>query len=165
MRDSRRIIRSGLLGSLLMVLLASNTLAYIGQNRWTVTVTADATSVRCGQTVKFTATVLEASTNRPARDKKVTWALTTSQSRHDWLHDTTTYTNGSGKTWVKLTLGYKSGIRVVTATVDGVRGTSTVTCTTGSHWHWHGWGLAGSSHHDDARIHGLGRFSFLLNLR
>jgi len=128
MRESSRVLRSGLLASLMVFIVASGALAYIGQARWSVTVTASAAVVPCGQDVKLTATKLVTATNLPVQGATVSWAITTSPSSADRLSTTSSQTDSDGKTTITLSFGATPGVRVVSATAGGVTGTTTVTC-------------------------------------
>ncbi len=112
MRENRRVLRVGLLVAFLVVTVVSAAQAYRGQTHWSVTVSANAAVVSCDKDVKLTATVLDTATNRPVRDEKVTWSITSSPSHDDRLSDRWTRTNGAGKATVTLSFGDKAGVRV-----------------------------------------------------
>ena len=128
MRESSRILRSGLLAGFLVLVFAANSVAYIGQTHWTVTVTAGSAVIFCDRDMPLTATVVETSTNHRVYNAKVTWSIYRSKSRFDRLTWATTHTNIRGKTYNTLSFGNRAGIRVVKARAGGVNGTTSVMC-------------------------------------
>ena len=128
MRESSRILRSGLLAVFLVFALAASTLAYIGQTQYTVTVVAGHALVFCDQDVTLTATVLKSSNNHRVEGATVTWKILVSKASRDALSRTTTRTNRHGRTTNELSFGHRSGNRVVKASFAGFNGTTTVKC-------------------------------------
>lgn len=133
MRDGRGLVRAGLVSLLLVLLLAQPGFAYLGQTKYSVTVSAAFAVVKCGTSVRLTATVLKTETNAPAKGVTVRWAIKSSPSDSDRLNDSSTRTNNNGQAGVTLRLGDREGTRVIKARVDGASGTTTVTCKKDHH--------------------------------
>lgn len=103
-----------LLSGLLVIMGAMPAMGYIKQG--TVRVFLSGPSVvRCNQTAKITAKVIDARTKRPVRGARVKWSLPARQSGKDRLSPQVSNTNASGVASTRLVFGPKAGQRVVKA--------------------------------------------------
>lgn len=108
------ILVAAFLSGLLVIMGALPAMGYIKQG--TVRVFLSGPSVvRCNQSAKITARVIDARTKRAVRGARVKWSLPARQSGKDSLNPRVSTTNPSGVASTRLFFGPKAGQRVIKA--------------------------------------------------